>query len=141
MELAKLFATVGFKVDKDGLTEFRKEMADLKGHLREAAIQTGKLKNQLTGLTAQFKQFQKMTDTKGVTKWMEGIEKSVVHLNNMQTAVSGQAARSTHWADAFSSSIFKLHQAIIGRKNEVAEYAQAIMTITYKNQTMPKIYP
>lgn len=129
MELAKLFATVGFKVDKDGLTEFRKEMADLKGHLREAAIQTGKLKNQLTGLTAQFKQFQKMTDTKGVTKWMDGIEKSVVHLNNIQVAVSGQAQRSTHWADAFSSSLFKLHQAITGRKNEVAEYAQAIMML------------
>ncbi len=129
MELAKLFATVGFKVDKDGLTEFRKEMADLKGHLREAAIQTGKLKNQLTGLTAQFKQFQKMTDTKGVTKWMDGIEKSVVHLNNIQVAVSGQAQRSTHWADAFSSSLLKLHQAITGRKNEVAEYAQAIMML------------
>ena len=34
MELAKLFATVGFKVDKDGLTEFRKEMADLKVNLK-----------------------------------------------------------------------------------------------------------
>lgn len=129
MELAKLFATVGFKVDKDGLTEFRKEMADLKVQLREAAVQTGKLKNQLTGLTAQFKAFQKMTDTKGVTKWMDGIEKSVVHLNNIQMAVGGQAQRSTHWADAFSSSLFKLHQAITGRKNEVAEYAQAIMML------------
>lgn len=129
MELAKLFATVGFKVDKDGLTEFRKEMADLKVQLKEAAVQTGKLKNQLTGLTAQFKAFQKMTDTKGVTKWMEGIEKSVVHLNNIQVAVGGQAQRSTHWADAFSSSLFKLHQAITGRKNEVAEYAQAIMML------------
>ena len=129
MELAKLFATVGFKVDKDGLTEFRKEMADLKVSLKEAAIQTGKLKNQLTGLTAQFKAFQKMTDTKGVTKWMDGIEKSVVHLNNIQMAVGGQAQRSTHWADAFSSSLFKLHQAITGRKNEVAEYAQAIMML------------
>jgi tape measure domain-containing protein len=129
MELAKLFATVGFKVDKDGLTEFRKEMASLKGDLKEAAIQTGKLKNQLTGLTAQFKSFQKMTDTKGVTKWMDGIEKSITHLNNMQVAVGGQAERSTHWADAFSSSIFKLHQAITGRKNEIAEYAQAIMLL------------
>ena len=129
MELAKLFATVGFKVDKDGLTEFRKEMADLKSNLKEAAVQTGKLKNQLTGLTAQFKAFQKMTDTKGVTKWMDGIEKSVVHLNNIQMAVGGQAQRSTHWADAFSSSLFKLHQAITGRKNEVAEYAQAIMML------------
>lgn len=129
MELAKLFATVGFKVDKDGLTEFRKEMADLKVSLKEAAIQTGNLKNQLRGLTAQFKAFQKITDTKGVTKWMEGIEKSVVHLNNMQNAVSGQAQRSTHWADSFASSIFKLHQAIQGRKNEVAEYAQAIMML------------
>ena len=129
MELAKLFATVGFKVDKDGLTEFRKEMADLKVSLKEAAIQTGNLKNQLRGLTAQFKAFQKITDTKGVTKWMEGIEKSVVHLNNMQQAVSGQAQRSTHWADSFASSIFKLHQAIQGRKNEVAEYAQAIMML------------
>lgn len=129
MELAKLFATVGFKVDKDGLTEFRKEMADLKSNLKEAAVQTGKLKNQLTGLTAQFKAFQKMTDTKGVTKWMDGIEKSVVHLNNIQIAVGGQAQRSTHWADAFSSSLFKLHQAITGRKNEVAEYAQAIMML------------
>jgi tape measure domain-containing protein len=129
MELAKLFATVGFKVDKDGLTEFRKEMADLKVQLKEAAVQTGKLKNQLTGLTAQFKAFQKMTDTKGVTKWMDGIEKSVVHLNNIQMAVGGQAQRSTHWADAFSSSLFKLHQAITGRKNEVAEYAQAIMML------------
>lgn len=126
MELAKLFATVGFKVDKDGLTEFRKEMASLKGDLKEAAIQTGKLKNQLTGLTAQFKAFQKMTDTKGVTKWMDGIEKSITHLNNMQVAVGGQAERSTHWADAFSSSIFKLHQAITGRRNEIVEYAQAI---------------
>lgn len=129
MELAKLFATVGFKVDKDGLTEFRKEMADLKVSLKEAAIQTGNLKNQLRGLSAQFRAFQKITDTKGVTKWMEGIEKSVVHLNNMQTAVSGQAERSKHWADSFASSIFKLHQAITGRKNEVAEYAQAIMML------------
>lgn len=129
MELAKLFATVGFKVDKDGLTEFRKEMADLKVSLKEAAIQTGNLKNQLRGLTAQFKAFQKMTDTKGVTKWMEGIEKSVVHLNNMQQAVSQQSQRSEQWADRFASSIFKLHQAITGRKNEVAEYAQAIMML------------
>lgn len=126
MELAKLFATVGFKVDKDGLTEFRKEMADLKVSLKEAAIQTGNLKNQLKGLTAQFKAFQKITDTKGVTKWMDGIEKSVVHLNNMQTAVSGQAERSKHWADSFASSIFKLHQAITGRENEVVKYANAI---------------
>lgn len=129
MELAKLFATVGFKVDKDGLTEFRKEMADLKVHLKEAAIQTGKLKNQLTGLTAQFKQFQKMTDTRGVTKWMEGIEKSITHLNNMQNAVGREAQRGEQWADRFASSIFKLHQAIAGRKNEVAEYAQAIMLL------------
>lgn len=129
MELAKLFATVGFKVDKDGLTEFRKEMADLKVHLKEAAIQTGKLKNQLTGLTAQFKQFQKMTDTRGVTKWMEGIEKSITHLNNMQNAVGREAQRGEQWADRFASSIFKLHQAIQGRKNEVAEYAQAIMLL------------
>lgn len=129
MELAKLFATVGFKVDKDGLTEFRKEMADLKVHLKEAAIQTGKLKNQLTGLTAQFKQFQKMTDTRGVTKWMEGIEKSITHLNNMQNAVGREAQRGEQWADRFASSIFKLHQAIVGRKNEVAEYAQAIMLL------------
>lgn len=126
MELAKLFATVGFKVDKDGLTEFRKEMADLKVSLKEAAIQTGNLKNQLRGLTAQFKAFQKITDTKGVTKWMEGIEKSVVHLNNIQMAVGGQAQRSTHWADSFASSIFKLHQAITGRENEVVKYANAI---------------
>lgn len=126
MELAKLFATVGFKVDKDGLTEFRKEMADLKVSLKEAAIQTGNLKNQLRGLSAQFRAFQKITDTKGVTKWMEGIEKSVVHLNNMQTAVSGQAERSKHWADSFASSIFKLHQAITGRENEVVKYANAI---------------
>jgi hypothetical protein len=126
MELAKLFATVGFKVDKDGLTEFRKEMADLKVSLKEAAIQTGNLKNQLRGLSAQFRAFQKMTDTKGVTKWMDGIEKSVVHLNNMQTAVSGQAERSKHWADSFASSIFKLHQAITGRENEVVKYANAI---------------
>ena len=126
MELAKLFATVGFKVDKDGLTEFRKEMADLKVSLKEAAIQTGNLKNQLKGLSAQFRAFQKITDTKGVTKWMEGIEKSVVHLNNMQTAVSGQAERSKHWADSFASSIFKLHQAITGRENEVVKYANAI---------------
>lgn len=126
MELAKLFATVGFKVDKDGLTEFRKEMADLKVHLKEAAIQTGKLKNQLTGLTAQFKQFQKMTDTRGVTKWMEGIEKSIVHLNNMQNAVGREAQRGEQWADRFAASIFKLHQAIQGRKNEVEEYAKAI---------------
>lgn len=129
MELAKLFATVGFKVDKDGLTEFRKEMADLKVHLKEAAIQTGKLKNQLTGLTAQFKQFQKMTDTRGVTKWMDGIEKSITHLNNMQNAVGREAQRGEQWADRFASSIFKLHQAIQGRKNEVAEYAQAIMLL------------
>lgn len=129
MELAKLFATVGFKVDKDGLTEFRKEMADLKVQLKEAAVQTGKLKNQLTGLTAQFKAFQKMTDTKGVTKWMEGIEKSIVHLNNMQIAVSQQSQRSEHWSDRFAQSIFKLHQAIQGRKGEVAEYAQAIMML------------
>jgi tape measure domain-containing protein len=129
MELAKLFATVGFKVDKDGLTEFRKEMADLKVHLKEAATQTGKLKNQLTGLTAQFKQFQKMTDTRGVTKWMEGIEKSITHLNNMQNAVGREAQRGEQWADRFASSIFKLHQAIAGRKNEVAEYAQAIMLL------------
>jgi len=129
MELAKLFATVGFKVDKEGLTAFRAEIADLKVQLKEAAIQTGKLKNQLTGLTAQFKAFQKITDTKGVTKWMEGIEKSVVHLNNMQVAVSGQAQKSEMWADRFSASIFKLHQAITGRKNEVAEYAQAIMLL------------
>jgi len=130
MELAKLFATVGFKVDKDGLTEFRKEMASLKTDLKEAAVQTGKLKNQLTGLTAQFKQFQKMTDTRGVTKWMDGIEKSVTHLNNMQMAVSQQSQRSEQWADRFASSIFKLHQAIQGRKNEVAEYAQAIMLLS-----------
>ena len=129
MELAKLFATVGFKVDKEGLTAFRAEIADLKVQLKEAAIQTGKLKNQLTGLTAQFKSFQKMTDTKGVTKWMDGIERSIVHLNNMQIAVGGQAQRSTHWADQFSASILKLHQAITGRKNEVAEYAQAIMLL------------
>jgi len=129
MELAKLFATVGFKVDKEGLTAFRAEIADLKVQLKEAAIQTGKLKNQLTGLTAQFKSFQKMTDTKGVTKWMDGIEKSVTHLNNMQVAVSGQAQKSEMWADRFASSIFKLHQAITGRKNEVAEYAQAIMLL------------
>jgi len=126
MELAKLFATVGFKVDKDGLTEFRKEMADLKVSLKEAAIQTGNLKNQLRGLTAQFKAFQKMTDTKGVTKWMEGIEKSVVHLNNMQQAVSQQSQRSEQWVDRFASSIFKLHQAITGRENEVVKYANAI---------------
>lgn len=126
MELAKLFATVGFKVDKDGLTEFRKEMADLKVSLKEAAIQTGNLKNQLRGLTAQFKAFQKITDTKGVTKWMDGIEKSVVHLNNMQQVVSQQSQRSEQWADRFASSIFKLHQAITGRENEVVKYANAI---------------
>ncbi len=127
MELAKLFATVGFKVDSTGLTEFRKEMSDLKVQLKEAAVSTGKLKNQLTGLTAQFKAFQKMTDTRGVTKWMEGIQKSIVHLNNMQNQVGGNAQRSTHWADQFSASILKLHQALVGRKNEVAEYAQAVV--------------
>lgn len=127
MELAKLFATVGFKVDSTGLTEFRKEMSDLKVQLKEAAVSTGKLKNQLTGLTAQFKAFQRMTDTRGVTKWMEGIQKSIVHLNNMQNQVGGNAQRSTHWADQFSASILKLHQALVGRKNEVAEYAQAVV--------------
>lgn len=127
MELAKLFATVGFKVDTAGLTEFRKEMSDLKVQLKEAAVSTGKLKNQLTGLTAQFKAFQRMTDTRGVTKWMEGIQKSIVHLNNMQNQVGGNAQRSTHWADQFSASILKLHQALVGRKNEVAEYAQAVV--------------
>lgn len=127
MELAKLFATVGFKVDTAGLTEFRKEMSDLKVQLKEAAVSTGKLKNQLTGLTAQFKAFQRMTDTRGVTKWMEGIQKSIVHLNNMQNQVGGNARRSTHWADQFSASILKLHQALVGRKNEVAEYAQAVV--------------
>jgi len=127
MELAKLFATVGFKVDTAGLTEFRKEMADLKVQLKEAAVSTGKLKNQLTGLTAQFKAFQRMTDTRGVTKWMEGIQKSIVHLNNMQNQVGGNAQRSTHWADQFSASILKLHQALVGRRNEVAEYAQAVV--------------
>lgn len=126
MELAKLFATVGFKVDKDGLTEFRKEVADLKVHLKEAAIQTGKLKNQLTGLTAQFKAFQRMTDTRGVTKWMEGIERSITHLNNMQNTVGRVAQRGEQWADKFASSILKLHQAIQGRKNEVEQYAKAI---------------
>lgn len=129
MEIAKLFASVGFKVDKTGLDEFRKDIAGLKINLKESAIQTGKLKNQLTGLTAQFKAFQKMTDTKGITKWMDGIEKSVVHLNNMQVAVGRQAQRSTHWADQFSASLLKLHNAIVGRKNEVAEYAQAIMML------------
>lgn len=127
MELAKLFATVGFKVDSTGLTEFRKEMSDLKVQLKEAAVSTGKLKNQLTGLTAQFKAFQRMTDTRGVTKWMEGIQKSIVHLNNMQNQVGGNAQRSTHWADQFSASILKLHQALVGRRNEVAEYAQAVV--------------
>lgn len=127
MELAKLFATVGFKVDTAGLTEFRKEMSDLKVQLKEAAVSTGKLKNQLTGLTAQFKAFQRMTDTRGVTKWMEGIQKSIVHLNNMQNQVGGNAQRSTHWADQFSASILKLHQALVGRRNEVAEYAQAVV--------------
>jgi tape measure domain-containing protein len=57
---------------------------------------------------------------------MDGIEKSVVHLNNIQMAVGGQAQRSTHWADSFASSIFKLHQAITGRENEVVKYANAI---------------
>lgn len=127
MELAKLFATVGFKVDTAGLTEFRKEMSDLKVQLKEAAVSTGKLKNQLTGLTAQFKAFQRMTDTRGVTKWMEGIQKSIVHLNNMQNQVGGNAQRSTHWADQFSASILKLHQVLVGRRNEVAEYAQAVV--------------
>lgn len=127
MELAKLFATVGFKVDTAGLTEFRKEMSDLKVQLKEAAVSTGKLKNQLTGLTAQFKAFQRMTDTRGVTKWMEGIQKSIVHLNNMQRTIGGEAQRSTHWADSFAASILKLHQVLTGRKREVSEYAQAIV--------------
>lgn len=127
MELAKLFATVGFKVDTAGLTEFRKEMSDLKVQLKEAAVSTGKLKNQLTGLTAQFKAFQKLTDTRGITKWMEGIQKSIQHLNDMQRTTGGEAERSTHWADKFSASILKLHQALVGRRNEVAEYAKAVV--------------
>ena len=71
---------------------------------------------------------------------MDGIEKSVVHLNNIQMAVGGQAQRSTHWADAFSSSLFKLHQAITGRKNEVAEYAQAIMILAASFEKVESCY-
>lgn len=126
MELAKLFATVGFKVDMDGLTAFRKELATVKTEVTGTAVAVGNLKNQLRGMTASFKSLNRSIDTDRVSNWRKNVNAAASDFYKLHMANATSLQRSSDWIDNFIRNMVRLDGAINGRAVKVREYADAI---------------
>ena len=88
MELARLFATVGFKVDTDGLKEFRKELTVIKAELKEAAVNIGSFRNNIKGATSELRAFQKLMDVRSLTKFSKEMQENAKQFNTLQRSLA-----------------------------------------------------
>lgn len=136
MELAKLFASVGFKVETDGLTKFRQELQAMKTEMKEIGKATGQLKGQLTGLNAQLKKFQSLVDPKNLTAWHKSMTTALGNFYRIQNQNAQSQFNATRFADAFIISISRLHTAMLGRVPEIKAYSDAIAQLASSFQAL-----
>lgn len=126
MELAKLFATVGFKVEKDGLDAFRKELAGIKTEVTETAKAVGNLRNVVKGMNAEFRTFKNLVDPSTISSWRKNVLASASDFYRLQQKNSQTMVNANHWADQFISNIARLHTALQGRQQQIMDYSNAI---------------
>lgn len=126
MEIARLFATAGFKIDMSGVAEFKAVLSSLKTDITDTAIAVGKLKNNITGLTAQVKAFQKTTSESSLTNWRKGIIATMQDMYRLQQQQATNTFNANHFAEQFIRNLTRLHSAIAGRDREIYVYAAAI---------------
>jgi uncharacterized protein YoxC len=81
MQIAKMFGSLGFKVDLSGLQQFREEMNKARMQIRGFASDAKGLEKNVKTLTSEVAKLKKSlklsVDTKGVKKGFENVEKAV----------------------------------------------------------------
>lgn len=130
MELARLFATVGFKVDTEGLKEFRKELLLVKADLKDAALSIGEFKNNVKGMVSELRSFQKLIDPRNLSKFSKEMQEHAKQFNTLQRALAWSTGHDAKNIEASISSIGRLNTAIQGRYKDVMEYSQAILHLS-----------
>ena len=136
MELARLFATVGFKVDTDGLKEFRKELTVIKAELKEAAVNIGSFRNNIKGATSELRAFQKLMDVRSLTKFSKEMQENAKQFNTLQRSLAWSTGHDAKNIEQATASIGRFHSAIQGRYKEVVEYSQAILHLSTSFQML-----
>lgn len=136
MELAKLFASVGFKVETDGLTTFRQELQTLKTEIKDAADGIGKFKGYLKGLNKELVKFKTLVDPGNLTNWHKSMTTALENFYRVQSKNAQSQFNATHFADAFILSISRLHAAMLGRVPEIEAYSNAIAQLANSFQAL-----
>lgn len=126
LNLVKLFASVGFKVDSAGLSEFRQELASIKKEMTGTAIAVGNARNVMKGMNSEWKTFKRLIDPDTLDTWRRKVVSSVQDMYRVQNQQAKNMFNASKFADDFVRNIGRLHAAIQGRAVEVRTYSDAI---------------